>query len=164
MFLKHYVFSRNFRLSRNFTLLLCFSALSWALLSFSSFFLLASYSFSFFTLSFHLLSFSLSCCSFLVSFPCSIYKHSALVSNLAFGLDHFDRLTGVTCGVWSTNTLDSIGVPSLPDGVPLFYVETSLTWLLMSVEALFTLLSLEMLFSVFSMSGIRIIAWFSTIC
>ena len=94
-------FSRNFRLSRNFTLLLCFISPLLSPPFFFLFFLLASYSFSFFffSLSFRLLSFSLRCCFFLVSFPCSICKHSALVSNLAFGLDHFDRLTEVTCGI-----------------------------------------------------------------
>ena len=88
------------------TLLLCFAFQPSLDLSFVFlFFLLASSSltffFSFLYFCFHF--FSSSCCFFLFSLSCYILKHLALVSNVTFGLDRFDRLTRVTCGVCSTN-------------------------------------------------------------
>jgi len=47
----------------------------------------------------------------LSSFSCSIFKHSALVSNLALGLH---RCVVTTCGAWSTNTVTKLLLPVPP--------------------------------------------------
>ena len=72
-----------------------FLAFSFAFFAFSSAFLLDSCFLSFFfsSLSLHFCSFSSNASCFLPSFSCEIAKDSALISNLAFGIDIFGAVS-----------------------------------------------------------------------